>query len=110
MDKKPEFIDTYRQGYFDGYRNGYNRGLADGRLGVQCTDESILHLPVEAMGISVRACGCLTRANCHRIEEVAFLREERICVMRNLGPKTACEIAQALHGLGITHTAWDKYL
>lgn len=42
--------------------------------------------------------------------DAAKLDANTIATMRNLGPKTAAEIACCLDSLGICHSAWNAYL
>ena len=44
------------------------------------------------------------------ISDVAKLSEQKIATMRNLGTKTASEIARWLDEQGISYSAWCRYL
>lgn len=56
--------------------------------------------PIEALGLSVRAYSCLRRAGIETVEEVAGKSETELLQIRNLGPKTASELAEALSRVG----------
>ncbi len=92
-----------------GFRRGYRAGFLDGRSALH-TDADVLSLPLEAMEISVRAQNCLQSCQCRRIGDVAKVPIETIWRMRNLGKKSADEIARALNRNRIFGTAWDAYL
>ena len=97
----------YRQGYLAGYLDG----LRDARTGansVESTDE-ILSFPVKASPLSSRAQNCLLQYNCSTVADAIALEPRTIETMRNLGPKTAAEIAHWLDFLGISHSTWSRY-
>lgn len=99
------------EGFTVGYKQGYKDGNADGRNGMEhpTISEELLNLPIISLGLSVRAYNCLMRANCKCIGDVIRLSEQQIQTMKNLGVKTAGEIAAALKSKGIFNTNWDKY-
>lgn len=103
---------TKEKAFRKGYDQGYQRGLEDGRSGIlpETPEDAVLDLPLEMLGLSSRALNCLRLTGFQRIREAAECPENRIRVMRNLGPITANEIAQALTAKGIRYTAWDKFL
>lgn len=100
------------EGYKVGYAQGYKDGNADGKNGVEqpSISEELLNHPIDSMGLSVRAFNCLLRARCERVADVVRLSEYQIQTLRNLGPKSACEIACALRDLGIPNTNWAAYI
>lgn len=104
-----ENIDKqYYKGYLAGYWDGVN-DIRRGRLLKPDTDD-LMMLPVEAMTVSVRARNCLLRSGCAYICDVVSLEEQAIATMRNLGAKTASEIAQWMIAHGIMHSIWTNYL
>ena len=100
------------EGYKVGYAQGYKDGNADGKNGVEkpAIAEELLNHPVESLGLSVRAFNCLHRVNCLRVGDVVRLSAYQIQTMRNLGPKSANEIACALRNIGIDNTNWNAYI
>lgn len=98
--------------YSRGYRDGYLRGIEDTRRGLTETNMEIkiLDVPLQGVGLSVRAQRCLWRAGCTTLRDVIALQEGSIRTMRNLGAVTAKEITQLLNDNGIHFTAWDKIL
>ena len=98
--------------YYEGYITGYHKGIRDVLSGKITTapKEGIGSLPLEAMNLSTRANNSLYRAGCSCITDVAALNEQVIAALRNIGKKTAAEIAQWLNEHEIHHTAWDMYL
>lgn len=104
--------DSYSRGYAEGYKMGYKNGDHDARKNVEAPKipDEMLNLPIEALGLSVRAFNCLKAARCELIGDVFRLDEERIIRMRNLGKISADEIARALHKREIKGTAWDGFL
>ena len=101
-----------RNEYARGYRDGYLRGVMDTRKGMTETnmDAETMDIPLRGTELSARAQNCLARAGCATVRDVAVLPENRIGHMKNLGPKTADEIARVLHKKGIHHTAWDRWI
>ena len=98
----------YRQGYIAGYQKAmmdYHILPKDSHIPVE-----IQRLPIDNLGLSARAVNCLRTAGCTCIGDVCGLNELRIQRMRNLGPKTAAEIAGLIVEHGIYHTAWSQFL
>lgn len=103
---------AYGEGYKTGYDQGYKDGYADGQNGVEqpSISEELLNHPIDSLGLSVRAYNCLLRAGCERVGDAVRLSEDQIQRMRNLGPKSANEIACAIRDLGIPNTRWSTYI
>ena len=101
-------VDPYYKGYIEGYREG----IIDAASGqtTKKIENDITAFPIKAMGLSTRAYHCLQRAGCTHIIDVVTLSEHTIATMRNLGTKTASEIAYWLDRQGICYSAWNKYL
>lgn len=95
--------------YVRGYRDGYLRGIEDTRRGLTETNVGIeiLDVPLQGVGLSVRAQRCLQRAGCNNLRDAIALSEESIRRIKNLGVITADEIGQLLNNNGIYYTAWD---
>lgn len=95
-----------------GYLEGYKDGFRDGKNGIkreeQCGEFKVL--PINMMPLSTRARNCLTAAGCVSVADVADLEESKIARIRNLGKKTAKEIAIWLVENGIFDSAWCLYL
>lgn len=98
--------------YFEGYTAGYRKGICDALSGkvVSVPQKDIADIPIDAMKLSTRANNSLHRAGCSCIADVATLNEQTIATMRNIGNKTAMEIARWLDDHQIRYTAWEKYL
>lgn len=98
--------------YYKGYIAGYRDGICDAACGKNRVniENDITRLPIIAMALSSRAQNCLHRAGCTYIADVAALSDYTIATMRNLGAKSASEIACWLDAHGICYTAWSKYL
>ena len=103
---------AYGEGYKTGYDQGYKDGYADGQNGVEqpSISEELLNHPIDSLGLSVRAYNCLLRAGCERVGDAVRLSVDQIQRMRNLGPKSANEIACAIRDLGIPNTRWSTYI
>lgn len=104
MDQEKE---SYRLGYLAGYQKAlqdYHIIPRDAHIPVE-----IQTLPLDSLGLSSRAVNCLHAAGCHCIGDVCKLESSQIMRMRNLGPKTAAEIAALLLGYNIHHTAWNQF-
>jgi len=98
--------------YMQGDIAGYSDGVRDANSGkpVDWMTSDLARLPIKAMALSSRATNCLMNYGCTRVEDVIQLSRDRIVRMRNLGPKTASEIAQWLIENGIVCTAWSEYI
>lgn len=97
--------------YYRGYIAGYRDGAADAAGGkIKSIEADLAQLPIHAMALSARANHCLSRADCQTVADVAALSESTIAVMRNMGSKTAAEIARWLDTHGIHGSAWNRYL
>lgn len=90
----------------------YKSGKFDAENGIEPpkTPEETLNLPIETMGISVRAFNCLKGAGCVTIGDVALLNKDRIWKIRSLGKVSADEIARCLQKQETTGTARDSFL
>ena len=97
--------------YERGFRHGYQKAIEDFLNGELCTSisQNIAQLPLEAVSLSPRAKNCLLRAGCQCLGDVCSLSEHQIATMRNLGVKTAAEIAEVLAEYGLRLTHWAKY-
>ena len=104
MMKDPLFMKGYLAGYWDGVRDSKAGSVA------QWQESDIGQLPVEAMGVSSRACNCLLYSGCTYIKDVIALSDDAVRRMRNLGPKTASEIADWMMDHGIVSSAWSNYI
>ena len=100
--------EQYRRGYAAGYADGV-RDTMESRV-KSMESSKIGTLPVQGMIISQRAINCLVLAGCINVADVAGLSEETISRMRNLGKKTAQEIAQWMIDQGILDSPWSAYL
>ena len=100
--------EQYRRGYAAGYVDGVRDSL-QGHV-KSAAELNIGKYPVMAMTISQRAINCLTNAGCVYISDVAELSEDTISTMRNMGKKTAREIACWLLDNGIRVSGWSKFL
>lgn len=98
--------------YYKSYIAGYRDGIADAFSGKvqlhQSKDPS--SIPVTVLGLSTRACNCLLQANCQTVADVLALDEYAVRTMRNLGPKTAAEIAHWLVEHYYFSSTWVQYL
>lgn len=97
--------------YEQGFRHGYLKAIEDFLNGELCTSisQDITQLPLEAVTLSPRAKNCLLRAGCQCLGDVCSLSAHQIATMRNLGVKTAAEIAEVLAEYGLRLTHWAKY-
>ena len=102
--KESELYKAYIAGYRDGVADAYS-GKAKNSMSNDPTK-----IPVSVMGMSTRACNCLVRAGCNTVADILALDEEGVRRMRNLGPKTAAEIANWLVEHYYFSNAWISYL
>ena len=106
MEKPREYL--YNKDYLAGYRDGI-RDAVSGKS-TKMMQNDILDLPIKVMALSTRARNCLSHAGCTYIADVIALSEDTIMAMRNLGSKTASEIALWLNANGIYNSAWSDFL
>lgn len=97
---------------FKAYIAGYRDGVADAYSGKAKNGISNdpARIPVPVMGLSTRACNCLVMAGCQTVADILALDDDAVRRMRNLGPKTAAEIAQWLVEHYYFSTVWVQYL
>ena len=104
----PECEDRYTAGYLAGYRDGIRDVINSKTVNVdKC---NIADLPIDVMTISTQAKHCLTRAGCSCVADAAVLDEHTILKTRQMGPKTASEIARWMVRHGYPYTAWTLFL
>jgi len=98
--------------YKEGYWTGYRKGVEDSKDGapVALEDKDVLDLPLIALQLSTYAYNRLYFANCNSVRDVVKLGENEPMRIRNLGEKTAVEIAQGLRELGIKNSRWNEFL
>lgn len=98
--------------YYNAYIAGYRDGIADAFSGKaqanHSTDPS--KIPITVLGLSTRACNCLLQAHCQTVAAVRALDAYAVQTMRNLGPKTAEEIAHWLVEHYYFSSAWVQCL
>ncbi len=99
---------SYGRGYMDGYRAALEDNAAGTLPGSGNKDVALLS--IAHLELSARAWNCLTRQGCSTIGDVMALPADTILRMRNLGVKSAAEIARALEKFQITDTAWRPFL
>ena len=63
--------------------------------------EKVLEMTIEELDLSVRSYNCLKRAGFDTVEQLCETTEEEIIKIRNLGKKSAEEVFQKLHSLGL---------
>ena len=100
--------ENYYKGYLAGYKDGINNAI-QGKY-PQDTENKFYKLPIAVMQLSTRAYNCLSSVGCVYVGDVSSLKEETISRIRNLGTKTASEIAHWLDEHNICFSAWNKYL
>lgn len=98
----------YTREYIAGYRDGVKDAL-DGKVG-DWDNTDLGELPIKAMALSSRATNCLMNYGCSHVKYMIQLSSDRIMGMRNLGPKTASEIAGWLIEHDILCSAWSEYI
>ncbi len=100
----PIHYSSYLRGYRDGVRDTLNGKITS------IPNDDLAALPLQARGLSTRATNCLHWAGCSCVADVAAPSGQTIARMRNMGMKTAAEIARWLHNHHIHCTEWEKYL
>ena len=104
MIQNPLNQKGYVTGYWDGVKDAISGNVKD------CQTSGIANLPIKAMALSSRAYNCLVQCGCVHVKDVVSLNSDAILKMRNLGPKTASEIACWLIEQGILSSAWTEYI
>ena len=102
----------YNKGFSKGYAEGYRHGRVDQENNVNHSygPEDLMAQPVEYLNLSTRAQQCLFHRNCETVGDVVRLTEDTIRTTRNLGKKSADEIARKLQAVGAKGSAWDQFL
>ena len=104
MPNDPLYKKGYIAGYWDGVKDCASGKVLDG----QATD--LGKLPIRAMGLPTRICNCLLFRGYNCVEDLLSLSEGDIMRMRNVGQKTASEIAHWMVEHGILGSAWSAFL
>lgn len=113
-----KYIELGLEGYINsqytkGYSDGYIKGLNDAKSGDKATQKSDMFFQnnLESVELSVRAYNCLKQAGVNTIGDLLEFDDiESIYNIRNLGKKSAVEIARKLSDFGIKGTVWEKLI
>lgn len=102
----------YNKGYSKGYRDGYRHGRTDAENNVAFSygPEDLLSQPIQYLNLSTRAQQCMFGLGCKTVGDIVRLTEEQIMRTRNLGKKSADEIARKLNAAGAKGSPWDQFL
>lgn len=102
----------YNKGYSKGYADGYRHGKTDGENNITYSygPEDLLAQPIQYLNLSTRSQQCMFSLRCETVGDVVRLTEEQIMRTRNLGKKSADEIARKLQAVGVVGSAWDQFL
>ena len=96
------------EGYMRGYSEGYNAGKNNDENQLK---KKVLDEPIEALGLSVRACTRLKKAGVNQIGTLLLYDSgDDIIRIRGLGPALAKEIAGKLSQFEICNEAWKEFL
>ena len=115
---RTKYIKLGLNGYIDsqykkGYKDGYTKGLNDAKnhKDEMGNRDTFLEKSIESVELSIRAYNCLKQAGVDTINDLLNFNDiESIYKIRNLGRKSAIEIAKKLYELGIYGTEWEKLL
>jgi len=104
--------ETEREIYNKGFVAGYRAGMQDAKNGysIDLEKENAGDIPIQATKLSTRAKNRLRFYGCKYLRDVTRFDYDSIRTMRNLGGKTASEIALYLDSLGICYSAWNAFL
>lgn len=72
------------------------------------TDTSIRHTPIEKLELSVRSYNCLKRAKKDTVGDVIDMTFDEMLHIRNLGRRSAEEIANRLAGMGLHNATIER--
>ena len=64
--------------------------------------DSVLHMTIEELDLSVRSFNCLKRAGINTVEDLTAKTEEDMMKVRNLGRKSLEEVINKLDSLGLS--------
>lgn len=109
---KDRATTEYNKGYSKGYRDGYRHGRTDAENNVAFSygPEDLLSQPIQYLNLSTRAQQCMFGFGCKTVGDIVRLTEEQIMRTRNLGKKSADEIARKLNAAGAKGSPWDQFL
>lgn len=98
--------EGYKEGYADGYKTAYSEKLSDPEKVI----EAIPEVPLEDLGLTVRAYNCLKRAGINTLRELAKSNPTGVAKARNLGKRSFCEVVDVLEHYGIDTYEYKKIL
>lgn len=100
-----------RDHYLRGYQEGRAASKVDAEAAIYGVPAETLLMPVAEFDFSVRTYNCLVRAGVQVARDILdFDSDEKIRSIRNLGRKSAAEIATKLGHYGICTDIWAGYL
>lgn len=98
--------DQYSKGYQDGFTNGFVEGASsEGSKRSKTFHGTVDNIPLEDLGLSVRAYNVLYWAQKRTAGEIAACSFDDLRKMRNLGKKTLLEIVDKMRSLGYDTSA-----
>ena len=99
------------RGYIKYGKEAYETMVAERKEAeLKAYNEDKLQRRLEDLDLSVRTFNCIKKVGADVVKDFAFLTEEQILGIRNLGRKSIIETANTLVALGIHGTAWEKFL
>ena len=98
-----------RLGYIQHGKKGYDKFLAQTDEQAQPTTTEVA-VSLSDLNLPTLALNALTKKGYKMVSDLIPLTKKEISVIRNLGPRSICDIAQALENIGICNTAWSEYL
>lgn len=96
----------------EAYEDGYRKGLDDGHSGKvpHSPDAVTLALPLSALSLSNRVLTLLLWAGYTTVSSLLNKDEIQVMQIQGLGVRGVGEVGLALRKLGITGTAWERYI
>lgn len=97
--------------YFRGYHDGIDAATISDDDKKKLINEKLLQTALSDLDISIRTFNTLSRANVKTLGDLlAYDSVDTIYKIRNMGHKSAVEIAKLLSRYGICNDAWESFL
>ena len=95
--------------YIQHGKEGYATLLAEQEKQAAPADDKASIL-IEDLNLTTLSLNALTKKGYKTVADLVPLTKKEISLIRKLGNRSICDVAQALENIGVCHTAWSEFL